>query len=81
LVKHIPGPPKTQGLPQPEEYAEVPVEMLDKVFRLPRIYDPRHPEADKDGRRTAHPREHAEARKQEAGGSEPDTEHSVWDWG
>lgn len=81
MVNKVEGPPQIGGSGSSEKYAEVPVDMVDKVFRLPRIYDPQHPEADKDGRRPARPAEHAQARRQEAGGyEEADVEHNIFDW-
>lgn len=52
------------------------------AFRIPRIHDPKHPLADANGTRPAHPREFAQARLQEAqgGNQQADTDHNVHEW-
>lgn len=75
MVKRVDGPPVVNGR-EPEDYADVPLEALDRLYTLPRIYDPRHPQADKDGKRPCHPNEHKLVRE----GNKPDTSHSIFDW-
>jgi hypothetical protein len=80
-IRRVEGPPKVKGAPAPEDYTPVKSEDRGRQYRLPRVYDPSHPEADKDGRRPAHPHEHKMARQQESGQPlEPDTDHSIFDW-
>lgn len=69
----------------PWESGEMPVakprpddpERDEMLYTLPRILDPRHPEADANGYRVARPHEHAKARGQH---KDPDTSGSPFDW-